>query len=158
MIVILWNILLALFWSAISGEFNLTNLLVGLILGNLVLYIANGALDILWYFQKLRKFVVLIFIVFVELIKASVHISYDILTSKGEMRPGIIRIPLDVTSPAEITLFSHLISFTPGTLSLDLSREKRMLYVHVMYLPRVIKEVSPALKKKYESFIIELLR
>lgn len=158
MIVILWNIVLALFWSAISGEFNLTNVALGLVIGNIVLYLANNALDILWYFLKLRTLAFLIGMLIWELIKASVHIAYDILTFKGDMRPGIIRVPLEVSTPAEITLLSHLISFTPGTLSLDLSHESRALYVHVMYLPRSIKGVAPVLKKKYESIVLELLR
>jgi len=157
-IVILWSIVLSLFWSAISGEFTATNLFIGLLIGNFVLYLANGALDILWYFQKIRAFIFLIGMLFLELIRSSLHIAYDILTFKGRMRPGVIRLPLEVRTPAEITLLSNMISFTPGTLSLDLSQESRALYVHVMYLPDSIKIVAPVLKKKYESIVLELLR
>lgn len=95
---------------------------------------------------------------FFELIRSSLHIAFDILTFKGQMRPGIIRVPLEVNTPVEITMLSNMISFTPGTLSLDLSRESKVLYVHVMYLPKSLKEVAPNLKRKYESLVLELLR
>lgn len=158
MIVILWSIILSLFWSAISGEFNITNLMIGLFIGHFVLYLANGALGILGYFRKLKAFLYLLSMLLLELIKSSLHIAYDIITFRGQMRPGIIRLPLEVSTPAEITLLSNMISFTPGTLSLDLSRESKALYVHVMYLPRSVKVVVPVLKKKYESLVLELLR
>lgn len=158
MIVIIWNIVLALFWSAIFGDFNLSSLMIGLVIGNIVLYLANSALDIFWYFLKLKAFVFLIGMLFLELIHSSLHIAYDIITFKGQLRPGIIRVPLEVSTPVEITMLSNMISFTPGTLSVDLSRESKVLYVHVMYLPRSIKSVAPNLKKKYESLVLELLR
>jgi len=157
-IVILWNIVLALFWSAISGEFNVPSLVLGLVVGNLVLYLANSALDIFWYFLKIKSFLFLIGMLFIELIRSSLHIAFDIVTFKGHLRPGIIRVPLEVNTPAEITMLSNMISFTPGTLSLDLSREAKVLYVHVMYLPKSLKEVAPGLKRKYESLVLELLR
>ena len=34
----------------------------------------------------------------------------------------------------EILLVANLISLTPGTLSVDLSDDRRTLYVHVMFL------------------------
>jgi multisubunit Na+/H+ antiporter MnhE subunit len=33
-------------------------------------------------------------------------------------------------------LFSNLVSMTPGTLSMDLDREKSILLVHLLYMDR----------------------
>ena len=158
MIVILWNIGLAIFWAAISGEFNVTSLLLGLLIGNLVLYLANGALGILWYFLKIKAFLFLTGILFIELIHSSLRIASDILSLKTTMRPGIIKVPLEVSTPLEITLLSNMISLTPGTLSVAINEESSSLYIHVMYLPPSFKDVAPGLKKKYESLVLELLR
>jgi multicomponent Na+:H+ antiporter subunit E len=45
-----------------------------------------------------------------------------------------VAVPLDVTSDAEILLLSMLINITPGSLTLDLSEDRRTLYVHVMHM------------------------
>ena len=49
-------------------------------------------------------------------------------------RPGIVGIPLRAQTEMEILLVANLISLTPGTLSIDLSEDRRILYVHVMFL------------------------
>ena len=38
---LLWNILLAFTWAAVTGHFNLSNVLVGMILGYIVLFVAQ---------------------------------------------------------------------------------------------------------------------
>ena len=49
-------------------------------------------------------------------------------------RPGIVGVPLTARSDLEILLVANLISLTPGTLSIDLSEDRRILFVHVMFL------------------------
>ena len=50
------------------------------------------------------------------------------------MRPGIIGLSLEVSSDLEITIFANLISLTPGTLSIDVSSDRKVLYIHAMYI------------------------
>ena len=44
------------------------------------------------------------------------------------MKPGIIAFPLTVDRDFEITLLANLITLTPGTLSVDVSEDRRTLY------------------------------
>ena len=46
----------------------------------------------------------------------------------------MIEMPLDVKTDAGILLVTNLISLTPGTLSLDISPDRKSLSVHVMFL------------------------
>lgn len=69
-----------------------------------------------------------------ELMKANLVLAYDILTPTHHMRPGIVEIPLDIKSDYEIMTLVNLITMTPGSLSLDVSEDKKRLYVHVLYL------------------------
>ena len=48
--------------------------------------------------------------------------------------PAVVAIPLDVTSDGEILLLSMLINITPGSVTIDLSDDRRTLYVHVMHM------------------------
>jgi multicomponent Na+:H+ antiporter subunit E len=50
------------------------------------------------------------------------------------MKPGILAIPLDVTRDSEILLLAMLINLTPGSVALDVSDDRKVMYVHVMYI------------------------
>jgi multicomponent Na+:H+ antiporter subunit E len=65
------------------------------------------------------------------------------------MRPGIIKIPVDVTTDQELLALVNLVTMTPGTLSLDLSEDKKYLYIHAMYMknPEVFHADIKSLEK-----------
>lgn len=87
-----------------------------------------------------------------ELVQANLRVAYDVLTVKDFMRPGILAIPLEARTNLEITLLANLISLTPGTLSLDVSSDRRVIYVHAMYLE------EPAEFKQFEARLLRVLR
>jgi multisubunit Na+/H+ antiporter MnhE subunit len=47
--------------------------------------------------------------------------------------PGFIWVPLKLQSDFGILIFSNLLSMTPGTLTVDLSGDKKKLLVHFLY-------------------------
>lgn len=60
-------------------------------------------------------------------------------------------MPLDVETDLEITLFANLVTLTPGTLSLDVSKDRKTLFVHVMYLEdeeQFRRELKDGLEKR----------
>jgi multicomponent Na+:H+ antiporter subunit E len=70
----------------------------------------------------------------VELLLSNLRVFWDVVTPGHISRPGIVGVPLSAESDMEILLVANLISLTPGTLSIDLSEDRRTLYVHVMFL------------------------
>lgn len=72
-----------------------------------------------------------------ELISSAVQVSLLVLSPnlKRRLRPGIIAYPLTVLSDAEITLLANLITLTPGTLSIDVSDDRKFLYIHALDVP-----------------------
>ena len=73
------------------------------------------------------------------------------------MRPGIIAIPLDAKTDVEITLLANMITFTPGSVSLDVSNDRKVLYVYVMYIDDV-EEARRRIKEGLERRILAVLR
>lgn len=73
------------------------------------------------------------------------------------MKPGIVKVPLDAKSDIEITLLANLISLTPGTLSLDVSNDRKVLYVHAMYISDKEKFIND-IKQGFERRLLEILR
>lgn len=155
----LLNVLLALTWSVATGQFTPGNLTVGFVLGYFILLFARRVLAPTHYFTKLPQ--VLRFAVFYlrQLILSNLRVAYDVVTPKHYMRPGVIAVPLDARTDAEITLLANLITLTPGTLSLDISPDRRMLFVHVMYIDgddvdAARRNISEGLERK----VLEVLR
>ena len=73
------------------------------------------------------------------------------------MRPGVIGIPLDAKTDLEITMLANVISLTPGTLSLDVSPDRKTLYIHAMYVVDP-DELRREIKDGLERRLMELLR
>jgi multicomponent Na+:H+ antiporter subunit E len=93
-----------------------------------------------------------------ELIKASCLVAQEVVTPNHNMRPGIVAIPLDVKSDIGITIFSSLVTLTPGTLSLDVSVDKSHLFVHAMYIDKDnISAIVDELKNGFERRVIRIL-
>ena len=59
------------------------------------------------------------------------------LTPRARARTGVLAIPLEAKSDLEITMLANLITLTPGSVSLDVSSDRRFLYLHAMYIDDV---------------------
>jgi multicomponent Na+:H+ antiporter subunit E len=150
--------LLALAWAALQGEFSLRTLLTGQVIGYLILValVRGGVLNNSPYVGRIHRVLGLAIYFFWELIKANLRLAVDVATPRYHMKPGIIALPLDATQDGEILLLSMLINTTPGSVALDVSPDRRTLYVHVMYMqtPDAARE---EIKKGFERRVLGVL-
>ena len=91
-------------------------------------------MQLLGFFVRIFRLVLFIFYYLKELVLSSLFVAYDILTPKDLMRPGIVAVPVDLKSETAIIALVNLISMTPGSLTVDMSPDKKKIYVHAMYL------------------------
>ena len=131
----LGSILLALAWAALQGEITLANLLVGYAVGYVILaLLATGGVMPSTMASRTAHAAGLAGFFVRELLLANVRVAADVLRPRTAIRPAVVAIPLDVTSDGEILLLSMLINITPGSVTIDLSEDRRTLYVHVMHM------------------------
>ncbi len=152
-----WNLVLALVWSAVLGSFSLGNLAAGFALGFAMLALAGDRLGGAGYARKTWRTIEFAAFFLAELVLASLRVALDVVTPRHLARPGIVAVPLDAKTDAEITLLANLLSLTPGSLSLDLSEDRGTLFVHVMFLddPDAFRR---DVKEGFERRVLELLR
>lgn len=131
------NVLLALAWAALTGHFTLLNLTLGFVIGHVILYLATRTVGPTGYFGQVRDAIGFAFFFMWELLKANFRVAYYVMAPLDRMRPGIVALPLDLGSDAEITMLANVITLTPGTLSLDVSTDRRVLYVHAIWIEDV---------------------
>ena len=153
----LMNLLLAFLWVALTGALSYTGFIFGFMLGFFVLWIMNRNEADRRYFYRLPKIFSFVFYFLYQLLKANAQVAYDVITPKYFFRPGIVRYPLSAKSDFEINLLSTLVSLTPGTLIIDVSEDKKTLYIHAMYLKTAEAFVNE-LKTGIERRMLEILR
>ena len=153
----LWNVFLAVIWAFSLGEFSLTNLIVGLILGYAILWLSADLIGARRYCSKVPRILEFIAFFLWELLRANIRFAYDVVTPRFHMRPGIIALPLDAKSDGEITLLASLISLTPGSLSLDVSADRKKLYIHMQFISDLDQE-KQRLKRGFERRLLNVLR
>lgn len=135
MIGFFWNVALALIWTTLSGNFSGLNLLFGFVLGYIALAVLQNQLPLLdGYSKRIPLFVLFVLFFIKELLLSNMKVAFDILTPPWYMEPGVIAMPLTAKTDLEITMVANLISLTPGTLSLDVSTDRRVLFIHAMFL------------------------
>jgi len=154
---LLFNLILALTWTAIQGEFTLVNLLIGFGVGYLILLFTQAPEQRPKYFYKFPKVIVLILFFLWDLVMSSLRVAYEVLTPTMRMTPAIVGIPLQAKTPLEITLLANLITLTPGTLSLDVSTDRKTLYIHTMYL-KDVGTLQREIQDGFERRILEVTR
>lgn len=154
---VVWNIVLALVWAATTEEFSARNFTVGMALGFGLLYFTREVLGPSDYFRNVKEFLTLIWYFVRELFIANLRMAYYVVMPLNRMRPGIIGVPLEPMSDLEITALANLLTLTPGTLSVDVSEDKRTLYVHVMYY-RDRDAFQREIKEGFEARVIRGLR
>jgi multicomponent Na+:H+ antiporter subunit E len=114
MIALLLNLLLAIAWAALGGSASAHNLVLGFALGALALFLVREPFGSQ------------------ELALSAVKVATTVLSRDMNLKPGIFAFPLTVDRDFEITLLANMITLTPGTLSVDVSDDKKTLYVHAL--------------------------
>ena len=157
MSLVVWNLVLALVWAATTEDFSARNLGIGLLIGLVLLYATRKVLNFSEYFRNLKQIVALVWFFVKELTLANFRMAYYTVMPLDRMRPGVIAIPLEPMTEVELTVLSNLLTLTPGTLSLDVSKDKRTLFIHVMWFQDP-EQVRREIKSGFESAVLKGLR
>jgi multicomponent Na+:H+ antiporter subunit E len=111
------------------------------------------------HFKKLPKVINLAFFFMKELLKANMKIAYDVITPTHHMNPGVVVYPLEAKTDLEITMLASLISLTPGSLTIDVSEDRKILYFHSMYIKNNdMDKVKLDVRNGFEKRILDITR
>lgn len=149
------NLLLTFIWVALTGSFTFSNVVFGFVLSYFVLWVILRGTGKSRYFKIAPKMVAFFFFFLYELIKANLQVAYEVMTPGYSMKPGIVALPLDVKTDFQITFLANLITLTPGTLSLDVSEDRTVLFVHSMNITNK-EDFIKGIKEGFEKRLIEI--
>lgn len=126
------NTLFAIIWVAISGSATFVNFLFGFLVSALALGLIREQAESVSYLRRIRLITSLVVLFFKELALSAWKVAVLVTRRDMDLKPGIFAFPLTVERDFEITLLANLITLTPGTLSVDVSEDRRFLYVHAL--------------------------
>ncbi|MDY9927673.1 Na+/H+ antiporter subunit E [Methanosarcina sp.] len=148
-------------WCMVSGEVTIGNLFLGLVFGMVVvqpfskLYrmdevvVPTGN-----WVAKIPKKIKYFYVLIKEIIKANIVVAKIVLSPKIDIKPGIIAVPIRAKTNIGITGIANTITLTPGTLTVDISDDKTILYVHSIDATNP-QGVRDSIRDDLEHYILE---
>jgi multicomponent K+:H+ antiporter subunit E len=85
-----------------------------------------------------------------DIVVSNVQVAWLILGPERRINPRFVWVPLDVRDPYGIATLAGIITMTPGTLSADLTDDRRFLLVHALNVADE-GELIASIKARYEA-------
>jgi multicomponent Na+:H+ antiporter subunit E len=152
-----WNLLLALAWCAAWGRISMAEVAIGFVVGYAVLGCLLPGDGTARYVRRVPRVLAFACVYLVEVVRSTLLIAWDVVSPRPHHRPGILAAPLGDETDLEIAVLANLITFTPGTVALDVSRDRRVLFVHDMFIhdPESSRE---HIRNRYGRWVRGILR
>jgi multicomponent K+:H+ antiporter subunit E len=93
-------------------------------------------------------------IVLADIVTANLLVARQVLGPPEALRPGFLEVPLAIADPFVATLLGSIVSLTPGTVSIDIDRERGVLQVHALHVEDRAAAVAQ-IKSRYEARLKE---
>ncbi len=151
------NIFLAAVLMVLTGSGSISVFFLGFALGYVILWVTSPLYPQTRYFKKLPKVLSLVLYFLKELLVSNLRVLWDVITPRHISRPGIIGVPLSARTDLEIFMVANLLSLTPGTLSVDLSEDRKILFVHVMFLEDA-EAAKAGIQNGLEKRVLEVMQ
>lgn len=90
-----------------------------------------------------------------DIVKSNIVVARQVLGPESRIRPAFVWVPLDIRDPHGIVALAGIITLTPGTLSSELSDDRRHLLVHAFDVDDEQALVAD-IKQRYETPLREI--
>jgi len=150
-----------IFWLLITLSLSLSNVIVGVVAA-LVTTLLFGKYFVtrVGMFLQPKRYAWLLGYIFIflwECIKANFDVAYRVLHPGMPIKPGIVKVQLNIKSDLAKTMLANSITMTPGTIAVDVIDD--VMYVHWIYVssedPAVYTEKVSGRFEKYIKKIFE---
>jgi multicomponent K+:H+ antiporter subunit E len=105
--------------------------------------------------QKTAKMIAFLGLLLGDIIVSNIVVARQVLGVPERLQPGFVAIPLDLKEALPITILASTISLTPGTVSIEITEDRKTLYVHALHVESETKLVG-RIKYRYEKPLKEI--
>jgi multicomponent K+:H+ antiporter subunit E len=90
-----------------------------------------------------------------DIVVSNVEVARRVLGPEAAIKPGFLRVPLDLTDDWAITTLAGIITMTPGTLTADVAADRSYLLVHAFHVDDA-EAIIASIKTRYEAPLKEI--
>lgn len=90
-----------------------------------------------------------------DIVTANLRVARQIIGPLHRLSPAFVEVPLDLRDPFIATLLGSIVSLTPGTVSIDVDRQRWVLLVHALDAPDPSALIGE-IKERYELALKEI--
>lgn len=144
------SITVVAFWMVMSSSFDLGQLVLGLLLGVVIPLFAARLDREFARLGTLRPVPKLLAVVLWDILVSNLRVAAQVLGREEKLKPGFIWVPLDIANIHGIAALTSFITLTPGTVSAELSEDRRHLLVHFLDVDDP-EAVVAGIKQRYEA-------
>lgn len=92
-----------------------------------------------------------------ECLKANLDVAYRVLHPALPINPGIVKVKTKLKSDTALTLLANSITLTPGTMTVDIDKDKGVLYIHCIDVQeKDVKKATEAIVEKFEHTLAKI--
>ncbi len=152
----LHSVTLLIVWLALNASIGLGHILLGTALGIIIPLLCKPLRMPEAPVKRPLKVLSYIAIVAKDILVANVQVALLVVGPMRNIKPGFVAVPLDLPNIFPITVLASTVTMTPGTVSCEISSDKKWLYVHVLNMPDDEQEIIDFIKQRYEARIKEI--
>lgn len=150
------SVLLLLVWLMLNSSLSLGHILLGSVLAIVIPLVCAPLRIPQPSIKKPFKVVTYCLVVLKDIIVANVEVALLVIGPMRRIKPGFIAVPLDLPDILPVTVLASTVTMTPGTVSAEVSSDKKWLYIHVLDMPNDEQEVIDLIKQRYEARVKEI--
>jgi len=147
--------LLFVVWLSLTHRFTTANILLAAILAWLIPLAVSRVRTAAVPIRKPLKLIAFFGLLLGDIVVSNIVVAKQVLGTPKRLQPGFVMIPLDLKEALPITILASTISLTPGTVSIEVSKNRKTLYVHALHVESESKLVD-RIKYRYEQPLKEI--
>ena len=150
------------FWVLLTWSFEIQELAAGAVVSLAVALFSSRFFvheKALWFFNPVKLVNLLVYVLFifpVELVKANWDVAKRCLGGCKNVNPGIVKVPVDLSSDYGQAMLANSITLTPGTITMDIAEEEGQTYYYIHWIDVATadaKEAGDAIKGTLEKAV-----
>jgi multicomponent K+:H+ antiporter subunit E len=153
----LHSLLLLIVWLLLNNTVAPGHLVLGAFLALVIPLLTSGMQDPQPGFHKPLTIIRYVLMVLGDIVVANFEVARLVIGSAKKLNPAFVAVPLDIEYGLPITILASTVSLTPGTVSAEISEDKKWLYVHVLNLTDK-DELIELIKHRYERPLLEIFQ
>jgi len=149
------SIAVFVFGILLTDNISRGHILLALVLALLIPQVARRLEREFAHIGTLRPLPKLIAVMLYDIVRSNINVARLVLGREADIHTGWVWVPLDLTNIHGITALASLITLTPGTVSAELSDDRRYILIHALHLDdpdALIEEI----KTRYEAPLKEI--